>query len=164
VNTKIQNAQDSALKLPRLPPQLRDLQGAYHAPTPPLQGLPDLRFQGAVIPNLIAPATPLPAKGAYESWVMRGIWAAAPYLHNGSVPTLAELLKPAANRTRQFKVGPAYDTVNVGLAAEQTGFGGTITTTDCSDLNSGNSNCGHPYGTQLSDAKKKALLEYLKTL
>jgi hypothetical protein len=126
--------------------------------------LPDLRIQGALIPNLIAPATPLPPKGAYESRVMRGIWAAAPYLHSGSVPTLAKLLKPAADRVRQFKVGPAYDTVNVGLAAEQTGFNGTISTTDCSDLNSGNSNCGHPYGTHLSDGEKKALLEYLKTL
>ena len=117
-----------------------------------------------MFPDLIAPATPLPAKGPYESRVMQGIWAAAPYLHNGSVPTLAELLKPAADRVRQFKIGPGYDTVNVGLAAEQTGFNATLTTTDCSDLNSGNSNCAHPYRTQLSDAEKKALLEYLKTL
>ena len=51
---------------------------------------------------------------------MQGIWAAAPYLHNGSVPTLAELLKPPAQRVKQFKIGPAYDTVNVGLAIEQT--------------------------------------------
>jgi hypothetical protein len=163
LDTKIQNAQ-SAIKLPRLPPQLKDLQGAFHPPTAPLPRLPDLRIQGALIPNLIAPATPLPPKGTYESRVMRGIWAAAPYLHNGSVPTLAELLKPAADRVRQFKIGPAYDTVNVGLAAEQTGFSGTLTTTDCSNLNSGNSNCGHPYGAQLSDGEKKALLEYLKTL
>jgi hypothetical protein len=77
---------------------------------------------------------------------------------------LAELLKPPAARVKQFKVGNAYDTVNVGLAVEQTQFNATITTTDCNNLNSGNSNCGHPYGTQLSDPEKKALLEYLKTL
>ena len=47
---------------------------------------------------------------------------------------------------------------------EQTQFDTPITTTDCNNLNSGNSNCGHPYGTQLSDPEKKALLEYLKTL
>jgi hypothetical protein len=116
------------------------------------------------IPNLIAPATPLPSKGAYEAKVLQGIWATAPYLHNGSVPTLAELLKPPAARVKQFKVGNAYDTVTVGLAVDQSQFNATVTTTDCNDLNSGNSNCGHPYGTQLSDVEKKALLEYLKTL
>jgi hypothetical protein len=95
---------------------------------------------------------------------MQGIWAAAPYLHNGSVPTLAELLKPAAERVKAFKIGPAYDTVNIGLAVEQTQFNYTLTTTDCSDRNSGNSRCGHEFGTQLSAEEKKALLEYLKTL
>jgi hypothetical protein len=84
--------------------------------------------------------------------------------HNGSVPTLAELLKPADQRVTAFKVGPAYDTVNVGLAVQQTQFNYTLTTTDCSDLNSGNSRCGHEFGTQLSPDEKKALLEYLKTL
>jgi hypothetical protein len=95
---------------------------------------------------------------------MQGIWAAAPYLHNGSVPTLAELLKPASERVKAFKIGSNYDTVNVGLAVEQTQFNYTLTTTDCSDRNSGNSRCGHEFGTQLTPEEKKALLEYLKTL
>jgi hypothetical protein len=151
------------LKLSKLPPALRDLQGAYHtAPAAP-QDLQNLRIQGLPIPNLAAPAAP-PVKGSYEARVMQGIWAAAPYLHNGSVPTLAELLKPAAQRAKQFKVGNAYDTINVGLAVEQSEFSQTLTTTDCSNLNSGNSNCGHEFGTTLPDAEKKALLEYLKTL
>jgi hypothetical protein len=101
---------------------------------------------------------------AYESRVLEGIWAAAPYLHNGSVPTLAELLKPAAERASAFAIGPTYDTVNVGLAAVQTKFGYTLQTTDCSDRNSGNSRCGHEFGTTLQPAEKQALLEYLKTL
>ena len=101
---------------------------------------------------------------AYEARVLEGIWAAAPYLHNGSVPTLAELLKPAAERVRSFKVGPAYDLVNVGLAVQQSKFDYTLETTDCSDRNSGNSRCGHEFGTSLSAEEKKALLEYLKTL
>ena len=101
---------------------------------------------------------------AYESRVLEGIWATAPYLHNGSVPTLAELLKPAGQRVASFKVGPAYDIVNVGLAAGQTRFNYTLQTTDCSDRNSGNSRCGHEYGTQLPPDEKRALLEYLKTL
>jgi mono/diheme cytochrome c family protein len=111
--------------------------------------------------NAPAPTTP---SYAYESRVLEGIWAAAPYLHNGSVPTLAELLKPAAERIASFKVGPAYDLVNIGLAAEQTKFDYTLQTTDCSDRNSGNSRCGHEFGTTLSPDEKKALLEYLKTL
>ena len=40
--------------------------------------------------------------GTYEARVLYGIWAAAPYLHNGSVPSLAELLKPADKTDRQL--------------------------------------------------------------
>lgn len=112
----------------------------------------------------IAPAASEKPTYAYESRVLEGIWAAAPYLHNGSVPTLAELLKPAAERSSSFKVGPAYDIVNIGIAVEQTRFDYTLQTTDCSDRNSGNSRCGHEFGTTLSSDEKKALLEYLKTL
>jgi hypothetical protein len=97
------------------------------------EGLPAL---GIPFPG--AAAAP-PPKGSYEAHVMQGIWAAAPYLNNGSVPTLAELLKPADQRVTASKVGPAYDTVSVGLAAQQTQFNYTLTTTDCGNLNSGNS-------------------------
>jgi mono/diheme cytochrome c family protein len=107
---------------------------------------------------------PAPVPRAYESRVLQGIWATAPYLHNGSVPTLADLLKPAAERPAAFQVGPAYDPVNLGLATDQTMFNYTLKTTDCSDRNSGNSRCGHEFGTQLSPADKRALLEYLKVL
>jgi hypothetical protein len=96
--------------------------------------------------------------------VLQGIWATAPYLHNGSVPTLADLLKPATERPAAFQVGPAYDPVNVGLATDQAIFNYTLKTTDCSDRNSGNSRCGHEFGTQLAPAEKRALLEYLKVL
>ncbi|MGH6841492.1 MAG: di-heme-cytochrome C peroxidase [Methylocella sp.] len=102
---------------------------------------------------------------AYESRVLEGIWAAAPYLHNGSVPTLADLLKPAAERAKAFKIGPAYDPVNVGLAVDQSKFNyPPLETTPCSERNSGNSRCGHEFGTKLSPDEKKALLEYLKIL
>jgi hypothetical protein len=101
----------------------------------------------------------------YESRVLHGIWATAPYLHNGSVPTLADLLKPAADRPASFKVGPAYDPVNVGLATDQTAFNYTLKTTGCDQRTSGDSNCGHEFGTKtLTPEQKKALLEYLKTL
>jgi hypothetical protein len=134
-----------------LPPALRDLQGAFRLP-------------GTAMPTALAEAA-APQKGAYEARVMQGIWAAAPYLHNGSVPTLAELLKPASERVKKFKIGPAYDTTNIGLAEQQTQFNYELETTDCSDRNSGNSRCGHEFGTtQLNAAEKRALLEYLKTL
>jgi mono/diheme cytochrome c family protein len=103
----------------------------------------------------------------YEARVLYGIWAAAPYLHNGSVPTLADLLKPASERPKSFKVGPAYDPVKVGLAADQTAFDYTLITTGCDGDQriSGNSNCGHEFGTTtLTPDQKRALLEYLKTL
>lgn len=100
----------------------------------------------------------------YESRVLQGVWAAAPYLHNGSVPSLAQLLTPSAQRVSSFPVGPNYDQTNVGLAATQTQFNYTFQATGCANLNSGNSNCGHEYGTTLSAGDKRALLEYLKTL
>jgi len=111
-------------------------------------------------------AEPCKADGPYryESRVMQGIWAAAPYLHNGSVPTLTELLTPDAQRVSEFMVGPAYDIEKVGLAAQQTKFNYTLKTTDCTARNSGNSRCGHNYGTGFSAEDKKALLEYLKSL
>lgn len=100
----------------------------------------------------------------YEARVLRGIWSTAPYLHNGSVPTLWDLLQPPEHRQAAFAVGAAYDTKNVGLAAAQTGLSGMRITTGCEDLKSGNSRCGHVYGTKLSDAEKWDLLEYLKAL
>lgn len=99
----------------------------------------------------------------YESRVLYGIWAAAPYLHNGSVPTLADLLKPAAQRPVTFAVGANYDPARVGLAAQQPGAY-SRTTTGCEARDSGNSRCGHEFGTTLSDAEKAALLEFLKVL
>ncbi|OSJ19304.1 hypothetical protein BST63_03225 [Bradyrhizobium canariense] len=100
----------------------------------------------------------------YEARVLDGIWASAPYLHNGTVPTLTELLKPAAARIPIFAVGSSYDPATLGLAAAQPQPSTIVTTTGCDDRGSGNSRCGHEYGTALSEAEKKALLEYLKSL
>jgi mono/diheme cytochrome c family protein len=105
-----------------------------------------------------------PGTYPYEARVLEGIWAAAPYLHNGSVATLADLLKKPDERRPSFKIGSNYDIKAVGLAEEQTQFNYTLNTTDCSDRNSGNSRCGHDYGTSLTNDEKEALLEYLKSL
>ena len=96
----------------------------------------------------------------YESRVLRGIWATAPYLHNGSVPTLWDLLQPEANRPRTWNVGNReLDPVNVGFVT--TPGPGTFLFDTSID---GNRNTGHVYGTTLSDDDRRALIEYLKTL
>ncbi|MEA3031308.1 MAG: hypothetical protein QOG13_2633 [Sphingomonadales bacterium] len=100
----------------------------------------------------------------YESRVLQGIWATAPYLHNGSVPTLADLLTRPQNRPASFRLGRNYDTALVGLARDQGASTAVRTTTGCDRPDSGNSRCGHDFGTNLSATEKAELLEYLKTL
>lgn len=100
----------------------------------------------------------------YESRVMQGIWATAPYLHNGSVPTLADLLERPQDRPVSFRLGRNYDIARIGLARDQGASTAERRTTGCDRRNSGNSRCGHDFGTNLNDAEKRALLEYLKTL
>lgn len=141
----------------RLPSVLQDLPGAFQVPE--AVATPAVRLQLG-----LGAGAPAPPKGAYESRVLQGIWAAAPYLHNGSVASLAELLKPSAQRQPRFMVGPDYDLASIGLASNQPQSGYMRETTGCDDLNSGNSRCGHEFGTGLLDSEKKALIEYLKTL
>jgi hypothetical protein len=92
-----------------------------------------------------------------------GVWLRGPYLHNGSVPTVADLLEPAAARPKVFYRG--YDVIDVGRLgflssgpeAEAAGFRYDTTLP-------GNGNQGHEYGTGLSADEKQALIEYLKVL
>lgn len=97
----------------------------------------------------------------YKARPLSGIWASAPYLHNGSVPTLAEMLSPEKRRN-QFAVGKVeFDPVNVGLSDE------VLAADQVSDFDTrlpGNSNAGHLFGTHLSPDEKAALIEYLKSL
>lgn len=96
----------------------------------------------------------------YRARPLNGIWATAPYLHNGSVPTLADLLKPAAQRPRTFYVGDCeIDPVNVGCEAGQRPGAFLFDTTK-----KGNSNAGHEFAKPLGEADRAALLEYLKSL
>ena len=120
-----------------------------------------------VVDAMRAPASSTTAY-KYESRVLQGIWAAAPYLHNGSVPTLTDLLEPADKRPVSFEVGVDYDIDKVGLAGTQTVSPVSRTeTTGCEARDSGNSRCGHEgvgFGTKWGPNEKRALLEYLKTL
>jgi len=102
---------------------------------------------------------PLAELMAYKARPLNGIWAAAPFLHNGSVPTLHDLLLPAAERPRTFAVGRwEYDPKKVGYVSD----GQVPFVVDTSV--SGNSNRGHEYGVNLSEADRWALVEYVKTL
>jgi hypothetical protein len=111
--------------------------------------------------NMFKPPSETPA---YESRVLHGIWATAPYLHNGSVPNLWELLLPAAQRKPSFMVGSkTYDPVNVGYVTDSSPFNdGNLVVG--AGAEAGNSNAGHEYGANLSDDDRWALIEYLKQL
>jgi hypothetical protein len=117
-----------------------------------------------------------------------GVWLRAPYLHNGSVPTLRDLLNPSAERPTIFYRGyDVFDPVEVGFVSDVSRFDEEGRSKEDSenprkyfrfdtqvrpggltprDRNEGNSNAGHEgpaYGTTLSAQEKDAIVEYLKT-
>lgn len=116
-----------------------------------------------------SPENPFASVLAYKARPLDGIWATAPYLHNGSVPTLYDLLLPEAERPQQFAVGQReFDPVKVGFkhdpADPQAPF--VIDTSV-----PGNANTGHNYGAVTMDGKEALteeqrweLVEYMKTL
>ncbi len=113
-------------------------------------------------------ADPYASLLSYKARSLNGIWATAPYLHNGSVPTLYDLLLPKkgekdpANgeyRPDKFQVGSReFDPAKVGLKSD--GYTGFLFDTG----HRSNSNAGHTYGTGLDKEKRLDLLEYLKSL
>src|SRR5258705_879463 len=99
----------------------------------------------------------------YIAAFLDGIWLRAPYLHNGSVPTLRDLFKPVAERPKVLYRGyDVYDPVDVGFVTQGKEAERVGTKYDVSQRASGNQ--GHEYGVNLSVAEKDALIEYLKTL
>ena len=99
----------------------------------------------------------------YVAAFLDGIWLKAPYLHNGSVPTLRDLLEPAANRPKVFWRGyDVYDQSKVGFVSDSPEAKRVGTRLDTASK--GGSNQGHEFGTRLSATEKDALVEYLKTL
>jgi hypothetical protein len=100
----------------------------------------------------------LPA--GYPNRPIPAAWASPPYLHNGSVPNLYQLLLPAAQRDKTFPLGHReYDTRNLGYALKTERPRFVFDTRQ-----PGNSNSGHTYGTDaLTDDERWELIEYLKT-
>ncbi len=125
-------------------------------------------------------ANPYASLLSYKGRSLNGIWATAPYLHNGSVPTLYDILLPARRkgdpagddyRPDKFRVGSReFDPAKVGFITE--GYEGFLFDTSLP----ANSNAGHEYGTihdgtlekrglkPLTPDQRKDLLEYLKSL
>jgi hypothetical protein len=98
----------------------------------------------------------------YATHPLDGIWLRGPYLHNGSVPTLRDLLEPPERRPKIFYRGyDVFDQRNVGFISTVPGEGGHQFAKFDTTM-PGNGNGGHLYGTTLSDAEKSALVEYLK--
>jgi hypothetical protein len=102
-----------------------------------------------------------PPYGPYAARPLYGIWAAAPYLHNGSVPTLYHLLVPPEQRPKTFALGGReYDPVRLGFAVD-TACDQQDCVVDATRIGDGNG--GHLFGTDLAESDRMALLEYLKT-
>ncbi len=123
---------------------------------------------------------------AYKARPLNGIWATAPYLHNGSVPSLYDLLLPAnvrnvstaeimaeatgPTRTETFSVGSReFDPVHVGfvktIVPGDSNFVFRVRDEATGEPIPGNYNSGHEYGTSsLSEEQRLELVEYLKTL
>jgi hypothetical protein len=99
----------------------------------------------------------------YVAVPLDGIWLRAPYLHNGSVASLHDMLEPPEQRQKVFYRGyDLYDPARVGFVvdgpiAERAG-------TRYDTARPGNGNGGHAYGVSLTAAEKRALIEFLKTL
>jgi hypothetical protein len=99
----------------------------------------------------------------YANHPLDGIWLRAPYLHNGSVPTLRDLLDAPESRPKAFYRGyDVYDQVKLGFVSDVPAADGQIYTRYDTTV-PGNANSGHVYGTSLSDDDKRAIVEYLKT-
>ncbi|MEO7271713.1 MAG: di-heme-cytochrome C peroxidase [Vicinamibacterales bacterium] len=106
----------------------------------------------------------------YKARPLNGIWAVAPFQHNGSVPNLYLLLSPQSDRPDKFWAGSKeFDPVKVGYdSAEISGA------TELDTSKPGNSNAGHEFkdgprgkgviGALLSPADRMAIIEYLKSL
>ena len=109
-------------------------------------------------------------KRGYKARPLDGIWATPPFLHNGSVPNLFELLSPVYERQAQFWVGNfEFDPVRVGYRSDKFPGGFLLDTRV-----TGNGNGGHEFrdgcrqegviGRALSPDERLALIEYLKVL
>ncbi len=116
---------------------------------------------------------PVADTAGYQAPPLDGVWATAPYFHNGSVPTLAGVLDSTSRPkvfTRSFETNEAdYDRSAVGwrvreVAPPPAKTSGFERRKVYDTTKPGRSNAGHTYGDDLTPADRRAVIEYLKTL
>ena len=105
----------------------------------------------------------------YRARTLNGVWSSAPYLHNGSVPNMYELLSPVSERSSKFWLGSyEYDPMKLGFVSSETTNGFLFDTTI-----PGNGNQGHEFnnrpgagviGRGLNHIERIELIEYLKSM
>jgi hypothetical protein len=142
------------------------LGSGYRAPEDELTQI-EYKRRRRTVADLAAPA--IGTGGTYKARPLNGIWATAPYLHNGSVPSLYHLLLPAKDRPKTFTVGSReFDPKHVGLRTDAPGYPVFRARNDDGTPVGGNSNDGHEFGADprvpLTDDERWDLVEYLKSL
>ena len=110
----------------------------------------------------------------YQAPPLDGVWATAPYLHNGSVPTLYDMLNSKTRPklfTRSFTTGAGdYDQIKVGWKITELGKAAPPGATPYErrriydTTQPGRGNGGHTFGDKLTESERRAVIEYLKTL
>jgi hypothetical protein len=98
----------------------------------------------------------------YKARPLDGVAFTAPFLHNGSVASIYELLLPATERLKKFYVGSKrFDPVHLGFSTKREREPNAVLL-DTTAL--GNGNSGHEFGTDLNHDERMAIIEYIKTL
>jgi mono/diheme cytochrome c family protein len=110
----------------------------------------------------------------YQAPPLDGIWATAPYFHNGSVPTVWDVLNSKDRPTiytRSYRTDQgSYDPVKLGWKVQVLRKGAEASLSAIQQrkiydtTQPGRGNTGHPYGDKLTDDQRRAVIEYLKTL
>jgi hypothetical protein len=138
-------------------------------------------FNKSLLATVLGGEAKVPEKCAYVAPPLVGIWAAAPYFHNGSVPTLEGVLNSSSRPAKWAYAADGdpgkrvFDAAAVGwkvhpvtgqekLASKFTVQKYSFSNFTYNTSRLGFSNKGHTYGDTLSDSERKALIEYLKTL
>jgi mono/diheme cytochrome c family protein len=107
--------------------------------------------------------------GGYVAPPLDGVWASAPYFHNGSVPTLWHVMNPEKRPALWKRTIEATDFEKVGLTVDELSeLPNKLTTEQRREYfdtrGFGKSAVGHDFPKRLTDAQRTAVLEYLKTL
>lgn len=105
----------------------------------------------------------------YMAPPLDGIWASAPYFHNGSVPTLWHVLHPEQRPTLWRRTALEMDTQRVGLQVEELaelppGLSNRARRQYFDTRAAGKSQAGHDFPSELTEPQRTAILEFLKTL